>query len=88
MFFNGFETVLAVFMKQYPRELSALSRGYIHLRESQGLISLLAYPLVKYCLFGVSPANHSDSDSETTTAQANLPALYTSCGWILGFSSP
>ena len=32
--------------------------------ESQGLISLLAHPLVKYCPFGVSPVNHSDSDSE------------------------
>ena len=32
--------------------------------ESQGLISLLAHPLVRYCQFGVSPVNHSDSDSE------------------------
>ena len=34
--------------------------------ESQGLISLLAHPLVRYCQFGVSPVNHSDSDSDTT----------------------
>ena len=31
--------------------------------ESQGLISLLAHPLVRFCQFGVSPVNHSDSDS-------------------------
>ena len=32
--------------------------------ESQGLISLLAHPLVKYCNFGVSPVNHSDSEAD------------------------
>ena len=33
--------------------------------KSQGLISLLAHPLVKYCQFGTSPVNHSDSDKQT-----------------------
>ena len=35
--------------------------------ESQGLISLLVQPPVKYCQFGVSPVNHSDSDLESET---------------------
>ena len=31
--------------------------------ESQGLISLLAHPLVRYCQFGMSRVNHSDLPS-------------------------
>ena len=47
--------------------------------ESQGLISLLAHSLVRYCQFGVSPVNHSDSEMTQRKAcsdtKFSLPAI-------------
>ena len=56
--------------------MSHLLRGVRISFESQGLISLLAHPLVRYCQFGMSPVNHSDSDSDVLHARKEPVILF------------
>ena len=59
--------------------------------ESQRLISLLAHspppppPPVRYCQFGVSPVNHSDSDSELKSFKSSEHMDETVYGSCCGF---